>query len=54
MKLNKIKIHHIQFFYHDNSAARYYNTGRMGDLSLTIARDARVVSDILVSDCGYP
>ena len=45
---------HIQFFYHDNSAARYYNTGRMGDLSLTIASDAGVVPDILVFNCGYP
>lgn len=37
-------------FYHDNSAARYYNAGRMGDMSLTIARVTRVLADVLVAN----
>lgn len=43
-----------QNFYHDYSAARYYNTGSMGDLSLTIARDTRVIADVFVSDRANP
>lgn len=43
-----------QNFYHDYSAARYYNTGSMGDLSLTIARDTRVIADVFVADSADP
>jgi len=41
-------------FYHDYSAARDYNTGRMGDLSLTIACNASVLSDVLVPNGRDP
>lgn len=40
-------------FYHDDSAARYYNASCMRDLPLTIACDTRVVADVFVPDCGY-
>lgn len=44
----------MNYFYHDDSSARYYNTGRMGDLSLTIACNAGVLSDVFVTDGRYP
>lgn len=41
------------FFYHNDSAARYYNASCMRDLPLTIACDTRVVADVFVPYCGY-
>lgn len=36
--------------YRDDGAARYNHPCRVGNLPLTIARDARVVADVLVPD----